>query len=317
MKKFLSLLLIVCLYAVSVSSVMAVGSDLLIGDVDLDGRISVKDATLIQKYVASLKSLSVSQLVIADVDISDNVNVKDATMIQKKIAGIIDEFPSNNEEGKEEENDTSKPTEPPHTHSYSKKVVEATCTEKGYTTYTCSCGDTYIGDYTNPSHIYTEFICRPCGAIDKDNAYKFLVEHVKSNGTVNGSFISITMREVDGKKYELKYDAQYECLWATCYQSTQKSKCITTLLVEDGFYGLEYVYDSSITSDLTGFIEPKTFNENSAMTYEDYIGLDSAKLSMLNLARSSLVLTVVEMERYFDTNNVGLNVYALGYMGLQ
>ena len=117
MKKFLSLLLIVCLYAVSVSSVMAVGSDLLIGDVDLDGRISVKDATLIQKYAASLESLSVSQLVIADVDISDNVNVKDATMIQKYVAGIIDEFPSKNEEGKEEPN-TSKPTEPISPHSY-------------------------------------------------------------------------------------------------------------------------------------------------------------------------------------------------------
>ncbi len=34
-------------------------------------------------------------------------------------------------------------TEPPHTHSYSEKVTAPTCTEKGYTTFTCSCGDTY------------------------------------------------------------------------------------------------------------------------------------------------------------------------------
>ena len=37
-------------------------------------------------------------------------------------------------------------TEPPHTHSYTAKVTAPTCTEKGYTTYTCSCGDTYTGN---------------------------------------------------------------------------------------------------------------------------------------------------------------------------
>lgn len=30
-----------------------------------------------------------------------------------------------------------------HQHSYTAVVTEPTCTEKGYTTYTCSCGDTY------------------------------------------------------------------------------------------------------------------------------------------------------------------------------
>ena len=31
-------------------------------------------------------------------------------------------------------------------HSYDKLVTKPTCTEDGYTTYTCKCGDTYIGD---------------------------------------------------------------------------------------------------------------------------------------------------------------------------
>lgn len=35
-------------------------------------------------------------------------------------------------------------------HDYQAEVTEPTCTEMGYTTYTCSrCGDTYKGDYTN------------------------------------------------------------------------------------------------------------------------------------------------------------------------
>ena len=37
-----------------------------------------------------------------------------------------------------------------HTHDYNKVVTAPTDTEKGYTTYTCICGDSYVSDYTNP-----------------------------------------------------------------------------------------------------------------------------------------------------------------------
>ena len=33
-----------------------------------------------------------------------------------------------------------------HKHAYTEEVVEPTCTEKGYTKYTCECGDTYNGN---------------------------------------------------------------------------------------------------------------------------------------------------------------------------
>ena len=39
-----------------------------------------------------------------------------------------------------------------HVHSYNKVVTDPTCTEQGYTTYTCSdseCGDTYVDDYVD------------------------------------------------------------------------------------------------------------------------------------------------------------------------
>ena len=41
------------------------------------------------------------------------------------------------------------PYVPGHTHSYTKAVTAPTCTEKGYTTYTCSCGYSYAADYVN------------------------------------------------------------------------------------------------------------------------------------------------------------------------
>lgn len=34
-------------------------------------------------------------------------------------------------------------------HSYTTAVTAPTCTEQGYTTYTCSCGDNYVDDYVN------------------------------------------------------------------------------------------------------------------------------------------------------------------------
>lgn len=34
-----------------------------------------------------------------------------------------------------------------HVHHYTAVVTAPTCTEQGYTTYTCTCGDSYVGDY--------------------------------------------------------------------------------------------------------------------------------------------------------------------------
>ena len=36
-----------------------------------------------------------------------------------------------------------------HTHDYKASVTEPTCTEQGYTTYTCECGDSYVADYVD------------------------------------------------------------------------------------------------------------------------------------------------------------------------
>ena len=50
-------------------------------------------------------------------------------------------------------------------HSYGEAVVtDPTCTEEGYTTYTCHCGDTYIDDRkASLGHDYIEGFCSHCG----------------------------------------------------------------------------------------------------------------------------------------------------------
>ncbi|MBQ9838934.1 MAG: hypothetical protein IJO56_05530 [Oscillospiraceae bacterium] len=36
-----------------------------------------------------------------------------------------------------------------HTHNYTAVVTAPTCSDRGYTTYTCSCNDSYVGDYVD------------------------------------------------------------------------------------------------------------------------------------------------------------------------
>lgn len=55
------------------------------GDVDRNGKISIQDVTLIQKYAAGCSSLDSEQLLIADADGNGTVNVSDATYIQKML----------------------------------------------------------------------------------------------------------------------------------------------------------------------------------------------------------------------------------------
>jgi hypothetical protein len=60
----------------------------LIGDTDLNGRVTILDATLIQQYLVFLTSLSNKALVATDTDKDSYVNIKDATNIQKYLIDL-------------------------------------------------------------------------------------------------------------------------------------------------------------------------------------------------------------------------------------
>ncbi|MGN0488122.1 MAG: dockerin type I repeat-containing protein, partial [Ruminococcus sp.] len=59
------------------------------GDVTLDGVLNIRDATMIQKYSASIITFSSAQKNLADIDKSGVIDIADATYIQKKLAGLI------------------------------------------------------------------------------------------------------------------------------------------------------------------------------------------------------------------------------------
>lgn len=61
---------------------------LIFGDTDGDGKVNIKDATEIQKYLADIVTLSEKRLMCGDINRDGENNIKDVTLLQKFLAGL-------------------------------------------------------------------------------------------------------------------------------------------------------------------------------------------------------------------------------------
>ncbi len=93
------------------------------GDTNGDKIISVKDVSVIQKYVAKLSSLKGESLAKADVNGDKTVNIKDATIIQKYIAKLPDTYKVGKAYGSS--SSTPTPTQAPVTNPATQPPTEA------------------------------------------------------------------------------------------------------------------------------------------------------------------------------------------------
>ena len=67
-------------------------TDMLIGDTDLDGNITISDVTAIQRHIAELDIFTDEQIALADTNGDGVINITDATHLQKYLAefdGIV------------------------------------------------------------------------------------------------------------------------------------------------------------------------------------------------------------------------------------
>lgn len=67
-------------------------NDILYGDADEDGDVTIIDASEVQLHVARIKTLTGTAFIKADVDFDGELNIIDATNIQRFVAKIIDKF---------------------------------------------------------------------------------------------------------------------------------------------------------------------------------------------------------------------------------
>ncbi len=61
----------------------------LLGDVNGDMNVNIKDATMIQKHLAEILYIDEQRLSFSDTDMDAQLTIKDATLIQKYLSGII------------------------------------------------------------------------------------------------------------------------------------------------------------------------------------------------------------------------------------
>lgn len=89
----LSLAVILTFSAINVSAETAIGY--IVGDTDLDSEISIKDATMVQMYVAQLESLTEEEQKAADCDENEGLQIMDASIIQIYVAKMNMDYPKN------------------------------------------------------------------------------------------------------------------------------------------------------------------------------------------------------------------------------
>ncbi|MDP4120778.1 MAG: dockerin type I repeat-containing protein, partial [Bacillota bacterium] len=78
-----------------ISGIITLPDPTLIGDVNNDNVVNLKDATLIQKYLAGLENFSKNQMLVASKVINNKteVSLKDVTTIQEYLVGIVYQLP--------------------------------------------------------------------------------------------------------------------------------------------------------------------------------------------------------------------------------
>lgn len=128
---FLIVLLIVSSVLISATAVHASESTYKLGDANIDGSISIKDVSVVQKCLAQSLELEDFQLYLADVDGSSTLGIRDATYLQLYVAKKDITYPVNslgytiNDELTFEE-DSAVPNGPATTASTTKATTAST-----------------------------------------------------------------------------------------------------------------------------------------------------------------------------------------------
>jgi hypothetical protein len=82
-------------------------------------------------------------------------------------------------------------------HNYESIVTDPTCTEGGYTTYTCSCGESHVGNTTEAlGHSFTNYVSDNNATIDSDGTKTAKCDRCDATDTIidEGSRLSIPDR---------------------------------------------------------------------------------------------------------------------------
>ncbi len=204
-----------------------------------------------------------------------------------------------------------------HEHVFSKNITPPTCTEKGFTTYTCACGESYEDDFKDPQHSYENYICTRCDATDKAHAYEFMVNWVKKNGEVK-----------DGVLGHYYYDSKYDTTYGLCYNESKNRLYVQItdyqthfeldLKPVNGKFSFYDRYESTWDYEARGKIDGKTYVKEGYVSFDEYDGpsdkIDSFKKhATLSVSSAIIYLRIVMLEEIggadFFSDDMGFIVF--------
>lgn len=93
------------------------------------------------------------------------------------------------------------PEEPAHVHHYISKDIPSTCTEKGYTEYTCECGDSYHENEKELLPHTGRYQCSMC-KMDFGEEFKKIIQEHGTNGEFTNNTSDYTQKTYSNDTFE-------------------------------------------------------------------------------------------------------------------
>ena len=211
-----------------------------------------------------------------------------------------------------------------HKHSYSKTVTAPTCTEKGYTKYTCSCGESYIDNYTEPAHKFVNYKCSVCSEMDVEHLTDCIKEWLRKNGSLSGSYYVYTWGLYEDPSggntyYALEYSANQDAIIFGYSVNTFDNIHTFISFTIPKSPTLNYDFANRLTNQYDeelafcyGTINAKGFTKESPIACST-IGDKSITLSFEEITRKGVCNIIDEMSSFFSEQNLGYTIKDLGF----
>ncbi len=174
-------------------------------------------------------------------------------------------------------------------HSYDTVVVDPTCTEYGYTVYTCSvCGDSHVADFVDPDCASAAF-----SDVSVDDWYHDAVDFVVENGMMNG--VSETAFHPEGVMNRAQI---VTVLYRMAGSPEVTAETAFTDVPADSFYADAVAW--AVENGITSGVSATAFNPNGSVTREQMVTFlyRYAKLSGAD------VTTTGDLSAYSDAADV-------------
>ena len=152
-------------------------------------------------------------------------------------------------------------------HTYKNSTVTApTCTEQGYTTYTCACGDSYVDDYTDAAgHSYVNGVCTVCNKAQSGSGeavkkpYTTEWERFKVQANQAPYIWETTITEQIGVADQMTWTEGYQMIaqqtnasYGKPYASSTGRQYSNNVPIPDGYTHLRLTMLKSAASESTG-----------------------------------------------------------------